>query len=169
MLMSKIYLIREQKVMLDRDLALLYGVQIRRLKEQVRRNKDRFPDDFMFELTKEELQDWRSQFAASNSEVMGLRRPPFAFTEHGVLMLSSVLKSKKAIAINIQIMRIFVRLRTMLLTHKELLVKMNRVEEQIQDHGEDIHTLFEYVDELMKDKETATQQASRKKIGFKKP
>ncbi len=168
-LMSKIYLIRGQKVMLDRDLALLYGVQTRRLKEQVRRNKDRFPGDFMFELTKEELQDWRSQFATSNSEVMGLRRPPFAFTEHGVLMLSSVLKSKKAIAINIQIMRIFVRLRTMLLTHKELLVKMNRVEEQIQDHGEDIHTLFEYVDELMKDKETATQQASRKKIGFKKP
>lgn len=99
---------------------------------------------------------------------MGLRRPPFAFTEHGVLMLSSVLKSKRAITINIQIMRIFVRLRTMLLTHKELLVKMNRIEEQVRDHGDDIHTLFEYVDKLMEDKEIAAQQADRKKIGFKK-
>ncbi len=83
---SKIYLIRELKVMLDRDLAELYGVETKRLKEQVRRNIERFPEDFMFELTKEELNNWRSQFATSNQDIMGLRIPPFAFTEHGILM-----------------------------------------------------------------------------------
>ena len=98
---SKIYLIRGIKVMLDRDLAELYGVDTKRLKEQVRRNIERFPEDFMFELTKEELENWRSQFATSNRDIMGLRIPPFAFTEHGVLMLSSVLKSERAIQVNI--------------------------------------------------------------------
>src|SRR5678816_1597453 len=98
LVMSKIYLIREQKVMLDRDLAELYNVDTRRLKEAVRRNIDRFPEDFMFELTLEELQNWRTQFATSNSERMGLRRPPF--TEQGVAMLCSVLKSETAIRVN---------------------------------------------------------------------
>jgi len=86
------------KVMLDRDLAELYGVETRRLKEQVRRNIERFPEDFMFELTQEELKNWRSQFATSNQDVMGLRVKPFAFSEHGILMLSSVLKSERAIS-----------------------------------------------------------------------
>jgi ORF6N domain len=94
---NKIYYIRNQKVMLDRDLALLYGMETKRLKEQVKRNLSRFPDDFMFELTKEEFENWRSQFATSNSEKMGLRYAPMAFSEHGVLMLSSVLNSDKAI------------------------------------------------------------------------
>ena len=94
-IMTKIYVIRGKKVMPDRDLAELYGVETRRLKEQVRRNIDRFPKDFMFEMTKEELNNWRSQFATSNKEIMGMRRPPFVFTEHGVLMLSSVLNSKR--------------------------------------------------------------------------
>ena len=89
-LMSKIYLIRGHKVMLDRDLAELYEVETKRLKEAVRRNIDRFPEDFMFELSKEEFSNWRTQFATSNSDKMGLRVPPFAFTEHGVLMLASV-------------------------------------------------------------------------------
>jgi len=115
-LMSKIYLIRGKKVMLDRDLAILYEVETKRLKEQVRRNITRFPADFMFELSK--------QFATSNREIMGLRRPPFAFTEHGVLMLSSVLKSPRAISVNIQIMRIFIKMRTMILNNKELLMVM---------------------------------------------
>ncbi len=86
---SKIYFVRGQKVMLDRDLAELYGIETRRLKEQVRRNRDRFPNDFMFEMTKDEMKDWMSQFATSKSELMGMRRQPFVFTEHGVLMLSS--------------------------------------------------------------------------------
>lgn len=94
---NKIYFIRNQKVMLDRDLALLYGIETKRLKEQVKRNISRFPEDFMFELNKSEFENWRSQFATSNTEKMGLRYLPMAFTEHGVLMLSSVLKSDKAI------------------------------------------------------------------------
>ncbi|MBL8010557.1 MAG: ORF6N domain-containing protein, partial [Flavobacteriales bacterium] len=101
----RIHVIRGQKVMLDRDLAELYGVETRRLNEQVRRNIDRFPEDFMFEMTSEELADWKSQFATSNREVMGLRKRPLVFTEHGVLMLSSVLNSKTAVAVNIQIIR----------------------------------------------------------------
>lgn len=93
---SKIYLIRDVKVILNRDLAELYGVETKRLKEQVRRNIERFPKDFMFELTKEELNNWRSQFATSNQDIMGLRISPFVFTDHGILMLSSVLKSERA-------------------------------------------------------------------------
>ena len=112
----KIYVVRGQKVMMDRDLATLYNVDTRRLKEQVRRNIDRFPADFMFEMTDDELAEWRSQFATSNREVMGLRKRPFVFTEHGVLMLSSVLNSKTAIAVNIQIIRVFTRMRELLLT-----------------------------------------------------
>lgn len=98
---SKIYIIRGIKVMLDRDLAELYGIETKQLKEQVKRNLDRFPDDFMFELTKKELTNWRSQFATSNKDIMGLRVPPFAFTEQGVAMLSGVLTSDRAIHVNI--------------------------------------------------------------------
>jgi hypothetical protein len=104
---NKIYFIRNQKVMLDRDLAILYGVETRVLKQAVRRNLNRFPEDFMFELSKVELENWRSQIVISNSEKMGLRYAPMAFTEHGVLMLSSVLNSEKAIQTNIQIIRIY--------------------------------------------------------------
>ena len=113
--MNKIYLIRDKKVMLDRDLAELYGVETKRLKEAVRRNIDRFPEEFMFELTKEEFSNWRSQFATSNADKMGLRVPPFAFTEYGVLMLASVLNSERAIQVNIQIIKIFTKMREMLL------------------------------------------------------
>ena len=104
-IMSKIYLIRGQKVMLDRDLAELYEVETKQLKRAVRRNMDRFPDDFMFELSKLELAEWRNQFGTSNSEIMGLRVSPFAFTEYGVIMLASVLNSEKAIKVNLQIVR----------------------------------------------------------------
>ena len=102
-----IYLIRGKKVILDRDLALLYGVETKRLKEQVKRNIERFPEDFMFELSKSEFTNWRSQFATSNRDKIGLRYSPMAFTEQGVAMLSSVLRSKTAIQVNIQIMRAF--------------------------------------------------------------
>ena len=117
---SLIYLIRGQKVMLDRDLAKLYGVETKQLKRAVKRNSDRFPDDFMFELNKKELSDWRCQFGTSNSTKMGLRYTPMAFTEQGVAMLSSVLNSKRAIQVNIQIMRVFTRFRAMLAGHEEL-------------------------------------------------
>ncbi len=114
---EKIFTIRGYKVMLDFDLAELYGVETRVLKQAVRRNIDRFPNDFMFELTKEELENWRSQIVISNeSNKMGLRYAPFAFSEQGVAMLSSVLKSKKAIQVNISIVSAFVMLESILRT-----------------------------------------------------
>jgi len=166
--MTKIYKIRGQKVMLDRDLAELYGVETRRLKEQVRRNKDRFPEDFMFEMTKEELKNWRSQFAMSNSEVMGMRRPPFVFTEHGVLMLSSVLNSKRAIQVNIQIVRIFSKMRELLFTHKDILIKMEQMEYLQERQGEDIEVIFKYLEKLLKKDKQKESQEKRKRIGYKR-
>src|SRR5258706_14666290 len=117
MVINKIYLIRGKKVMLDRDLDGLYAVETKRLKEAVRRNRDRFPGDFMFEMTPEELENWRSQIATSNFDKMGLRYPPFCFTEQGIAMLSSVLNSETAIRVNIQIIRILTRMRAMIMTH----------------------------------------------------
>ncbi|HOE17898.1 MAG TPA: ORF6N domain-containing protein [Syntrophorhabdaceae bacterium] len=111
---------RGQKVMLDRDLAMLYGVETRVLNQAVRRNIERFPEDFMFQLTKGEMDNWKSQIVISNKEKMGLRRRPYAFTENGVAMLSSVLNSSKAIQVNIQTMRTFTKIREMIASHKEL-------------------------------------------------
>ncbi len=162
-IISKIYLIRGKKVMLDRDLAELYGVETKRLKEQVRRNKDRFPNDFMFEMSKEELEDWRSQFATSNREVMGLRVPPFAFTEHGAVMLASVLNSQQAIQANIQIVRIFTRLREMILDNKEILLKIEQLETQTGRNSEDIKMIFTALRQLLN-----PDQPPRKQIGFKR-
>jgi len=131
----KIYFIRNQKVMLDRDLAVLHSIETKRLKEQVKRNSSRFPEDFMFELTKLELENWRSQFATSNSEKMGLRYAPMVFTEHGILMLSSVLKSDKAIQTNIQIMRIFSKVRQMLLDTTDLKIDILQIQRKLENHG----------------------------------
>src|ERR1700730_12175196 len=122
---KSILLIRGQKVMLDRDLAKLYGVTTGRLNEQVRRNIRRFPPDFMFQLSKDEVDHWKSQIARSNPGTkMGLRTTSYAFSEHGVAMLSSVLRSDRAIQVNIAIMRAFVRLRTILASHKDLARKL---------------------------------------------
>ena len=121
-IMSKIYLIRTHKVMLDNDLAELYEVETRRLNEQVKRNIDRFPKDFMSQLTIEEFENLKSQFATSRWG--GRRKLPYAFTEHGVLMLSSILNSDRAIKVNIQIMRIYTRIRQMLLTHTDILLRL---------------------------------------------
>ena len=126
---GKILLIRGKKVMLDRDLAILYGVETSYLKRQVKRNIERFPEDFMFQLSKEELENWRCQFVTSNStDKMGLRYPPYAFTEQGVAMLSGVLNSPRAIQANIQIMRTFTKFREMILTHKDLQRKIESME-----------------------------------------
>ncbi len=138
-----IYLIRDQKVMLDFQLAELYGVETRALVQAVKRNLDRFPDDFMFQLSKAELENWRSQIVTSNPAAkMGLRRAPYAFTEQGVAMLSSVLRSKRAVLVNIAIMRTFVRLRQMLATHKDIARK-------IDQHDHDIAVLYDYVKKLL--------------------
>lgn len=123
-----IYIIRDQKVMLDSDLAKLYGIETKALKRAVRRNMSRFPTDFMFEMNDGELRNWRSQFGTSNSSKMGLRIKPFVFTELGVAMLSSVLNTEKAVSINISIMRIFVKLRSFLLLEKDLSERINKLE-----------------------------------------
>ena len=162
---NKIYFIRNQKVMLDRDLAILYGIETKRLKEQVKRNISRFPEDFMFELTKEEFVNWRSQIATSNSDKMGLRYLPMAFTEHGVLMLSSVLKSDKAIQTNIQIMRIFSKVRQMLLDTTDLKIDILQIQKKLENHDKNIELVFSYLDELSDKKEN---EQPRTKIGYKK-
>ncbi|MDO9263066.1 MAG: ORF6N domain-containing protein, partial [Desulfosalsimonadaceae bacterium] len=143
---GKICLIRGTRVILDRDLAELYGVETKRLKEQVRRNIARFPEDFMFELTKEELKNWRSQFATSNTVKMGLRYAPMAFTEQGVAMLSSVLNSDRAVEVNIAIMRVFVKLRHMLLENKDLQKSLEAFK-QLTD--ERFQIVFETLDQLI--------------------
>ena len=148
-IMDKIYLIREQKVMLDRDLAALYGVETKRLKEAVKRNLFRFPEDFMFELTKEKFYNWRSQIMTSNSEKMGLRYSPMVFTEHGVLMLSSVLNSKKAISVNIQIMRIFTKLRLMLTDTLSLKLEVEEIKKKLHNQDKNIELVFSYLDDQL--------------------
>ena len=163
---SKIYLIREQKVMVDRDLAELYGVETKYLKRQVKRNADRFPEDFMFELTKEEFTNWRSQFVTSNSsDKMGLRYAPYVFTEQGVAMLSSVLNSPKAIAVNIKIIRVFTKLREMLFNNKDLLLRMEKIERKLSNQNKNIELVFNYLDELIEKKENPKP---RTQIGYKK-
>ncbi len=159
---SKIYEIRGQKVMFDFDLADLYEVETRTLKQAVRRNLDRFPADFMFELSKEEFETLRSQIVTSNRG--GTRYVPFAFTEQGVAMLSSVLSSAKAIEINIQIIRAFVFLRQYALTHNDLTLKLRELESKFNKKFEDVYEALSYL--LDKDTQTKAQQ-ERKKIGFK--
>jgi len=155
---SKIYLIRNVKVMLDRDLAELYDVETKALKQAVRRNIDRFPADFMFEMTNTEFEDWRSQFVTSKRDKMGLRYKPMAFTEQGVAMLSSVLRSKRAIQVNVQIMRAFTQLRKMLSTHKELKRKIESMEKK---YDEQFQIVFEAIKQLLSE-----EDKPKKKIGF---
>lgn len=160
---NKIYYIRNQKVMLDSDLALLYDVETKRLNEQVKRNLSRFPKDFMFQLTENEFENLKSQFATSSWG--GSRKLPFVFTEHGVMMLSSVLKSDKAIQTNIQIMRIFTKVREMLLDTTEIKVDILQIQKKLENHDKNIELVFSYLDELTEKKEDGNE---RVKIGYKK-
>jgi phage regulator Rha-like protein len=166
-IMSKIYLIRGQKVMIDRDLAELYGVETKQLKRAVRRNLDRFPEDFMFELHKEELQNWRSQFGTSNRDKMGLRVPPFAFTDYGVLMLSSVLNSERAILINLLIIRVFARMREMLFMHQDVCQQMEKMQNKLTLHDDQILLFFEYLKQFEEAKQQQLEHAQRRRIGYK--
>jgi hypothetical protein len=159
-IMNRIHMIRGQKVMLDEDLADLYKVPTKRLNEQVKRNIDRFPADFMFQLTEEEFEHLKSQFATSSWG--GRRVPPYAFTEHGVLMLSSVLNSGIAINVNIQIMRIYTKMREMLLTHKDILLKLDQLERQGAQNSEDIQMIFTTLKQFL----IPPEQANRRRIGF---
>lgn len=158
---SKIYLIRDHKVMLDTDLAELYGVETKALKRAVKRNLLRFPGDFMFELSMQELESLRYQIGTSKSGSGGVRYAPMAFTEQGVAMLSSVLNSERAVLVNIHIIRVFTRLRDMLSTHKDILLKLEQLEQKTASHDSAIKEIFEYLKELLSPK------ADVKPIGFK--
>ncbi|CAD0006275.1 ORF6N domain-containing protein [Flavobacterium salmonis] len=163
---NKIYFIRGHKVMLDSDLASLYDVETKRLNEQVKRNLSRFPEDFMFQLTENEYNSSRSQFATlKNGRGSNLKYLPYAFTEHGILMLSSVLKSDKAIQTNIQIMRIFTKVRQMLLDTTEIKVDILQIQKKLENHDKNIELVFSYLDELTEKKEN---EEERVKIGYKK-
>ncbi|MDZ4203434.1 MAG: ORF6N domain-containing protein [Bacteroidales bacterium] len=166
-IMSRIYLIRDKKVMLDSDLSELYEVETKQLKRAVRRNIKRFPSDFMFELTDKEFANLRSQFGTSNWG--GVRYAPMAFTEQGVAMLSSVLNSERAIAVNIQIIRIFTKMRELLSTHKEILLKLEQLEKKDIEQDDKIMLIFEYLKQLEKAKQQESEQKNRSKIGFKPP
>jgi len=162
---SKIFLIRNEKVMLDTDLAELYGVETKRLNEQVKRNIERFPVDFMFQLTFSEFENLKSQIATSSWG--GRRSLPYVFTEHGVLMLSSVLNSDLAIKVNIQIMRVYTKIRNMLSTQRELLLKFENFEIKLADHDNKIMLLLEYIKQFDQMKQKEFDYKNRKKIGFK--
>lgn len=158
-IINKIYLIRGQKVMLDEDLSLLYGVSTKRLNEQVKRNAERFPTDFMFQLIPDEFNNLKSQIATSSWG--GRRKLPFAFTEHGIVMLSGILNSSTAIQVNVQIIRIFIKLREMILTHKDILLRLEQLEKEVNTNKEDIRVIFQYVKELLN-----PASSPRRKIGF---
>lgn len=163
-IVNKIYFIRNKKVMIDRDLAELYGVETRVLNQAVKRNCSRFPEDFMFQLTKPEFENWKSQIVISNSEKMGLRKAPLAFTEQGIDMLSSVLNSDQAIQVNIQIMRIFTKVREMLADTMSLRLEIEEIKKKLGNHDKNIELVFSYLDELISQKENRTE---RRKIGYK--
>lgn len=162
-IISKIYLIRGQKVMIDRDLAELYGVETRVLKQAVRRNIERFPEDFMFEMNKKEFDQWRKENITESEDRQGLRYAPFCFTEQGVTMLSCVLNSSTAIEVNIRVIRIFTKLREMVLTHKDILLKLEQLERKVVQQDDDIKLIFDYLKELLNPK-----TEPMRKIGFKR-
>jgi len=159
--LKKIYQLREQKIMLDRDLAELYGVKAIRLREQVKRNQERFPKNFMFQLTEQEVEDMVSQNAIPSRQILG-GALPYAFTEHGILMLSNVLKSEKAIQMSIRIIEIFVKLREILLLHKDVSLLVEQVENRLIKQDEKIELLFSYLSKFIEKEETP-----RTLIGFK--
>lgn len=165
---SKIYLLRGKRVMLDSDLAALYNVETKQLKRQVRRNINRFPEDFMFQLVSSEYHSLRSQTGALKRGEHA-KYLPYAFTEQGVAMLSSVLNSRTAIQVNIQIIRVFARIRELLLTHKDILIKLEQLEKKllkndkkIDKHDKEIQIVFEALKQLLN---PATQ--ARKRIGYR--
>jgi phage regulator Rha-like protein len=159
-LINKIYLIKGQKVMLDRDLAELFGTVPIRLREQVKRNIDRFPKNFMFQLTEKETAIMVSQNAIPSKQHLG-GSLPLVFTEHGVLMLANVLKNKTAVQVSIRIIEVFVKLREMLLTHKDILLKLEEMEKKIGKQDTKIKLVFDYLNQFIKQ-----QEKPRKMIGF---
>jgi len=176
---SKIYIVRGKKVMLDFDLAKLYGVNTGQFNQQVKRNAERFPSDFMFQLTNEETRNLISQFVISSLRSQnvisnkwgGRRHSPYAFTEHGVAMLSSVLKSERAVQMNIFIIRAFIKMRELLASNKELAYKIELLEKEQNAVGTQLHTVHSVVKQLMKKVEEAgagEKLKTKGKLGFAK-
>ena len=159
-----IYLIRGEKVMLDRDLALLYGVETKTLNRAVKRNLQRFPLDFMFRLTAKENEALRSQFATSKKGRGGRRYLPYAFTEHGAIMAATVLNSKQAIEMSVFVVRAFVRMREMLAKNRQLAAKINELDRRLETHDTAIQDIIEAIKELM-----LPEEPSKRKIGFQLP
>jgi phage regulator Rha-like protein len=163
--MNKIYIIRNQKVMLDKDLAELYGVKSIRLREQVKRNLSKFPSHFMFQLTEIEVEIMVSQNAIPSKSHLG-GTLPYVFTEHGVLMLANVLKSERAIQVSIRIIELFVKLREMLLANAELRYEIEKIKKKLDNQDKNMEIVFRYLDELLEKKENPKP---RTKIGYKLP
>lgn len=164
--MQKIYMIRGKNIMLDQDLAELFNVKTKRLNEQVKRNINRFPDDFLFQLNKEEFPNLKSQFATSSWG--GRRTPPLAFTDYGVLMLSSVLNNDRAIKVNIQIIRVFAKMCEMLLAHKDVVSQLEQMQNKLAEHDNNILLIFEYLKQLEQERQYDIDLQNRKKIGHKR-
>ncbi len=148
-ILDRIYVIRGEKIMLDRDLAELYGIDTKVLKQAVKRNIERFPKDFMFEMTPKEFDKWRKETELSAADNQGLRYAPFCFTEQGVTMLACVLNSKTAIDVNIKIIRVFVKMREYALTHKEILLQLAKLEKEVKGNSRDIENIFMVLKELV--------------------
>lgn len=161
---SRILVFRNQKVILDTDLAELYGVPVKRLNEQVKRNAQRFPPDFLFTLTPAEYQDLKSQNATSSSAHGGRRYLPNAFTEHGAIMAASVLNSRRAVEMSIFVVRAFVQMREALVVNQKVVAKLSELESRLDDHDAEIQDLVEAIRELM-----APPPASNRRIGFEAP
>ena len=169
-IINQIYYIRGQKVMLDRDLAKLYDVPTKVLKQSVKRNITRFPEDFMFEMTIDEFKNWRSQFVTSNADQMGLRYAPFCFSEQGVAMLSSILNSERAVNVNIQIIRIFIRIRQMFIDNTEIRLEIEKIKGELNNHEKNMEVVFQCLDKLslkIDGLKEIPQPQPRKRIGFK--
>jgi hypothetical protein len=161
---SRVLILRHQRVILDVDLAQLYAVPVKRLNEQVRRNQERFPADFMFQLNSKEHEALRSQIATSKKGRGGRRYTPFAFTEHGAIMAATVLNSERAVAMSVFVVRAFVRLREMLATNRRLAGKIDELENRLDTHDSTIQDLIEAIKELM-----TPEDPPLKRIGFQLP
>ena len=161
---SRILILRHQRVILDSDLAELYGVSVKRLNEQVRRNRERFPADFMFQLAAKDGEALRLQFATSKKGRGGRRYPPYAFTEHGAIMAATVLNSKRAVEMSVFVVRAFVRMREMLAKNRQLAAKINELDRRLETHDTAIQDIIDAIKELM-----VPEGPSKRKIGFQLP
>lgn len=162
---NKIILLRGQKVMIDSDIAKLYKVETKRLNEQVKRNRERFPETFMFQLTEEEFDNLKSQNATSSWG--GRRTLPYVFTEHGILMLANILKNEIAIKVSIRIIEVFVKIRKVFSAHQDIILRLNTLEGSLKNHESIIVEIYRYIKQIEEDKRVEIEQNKRQRIGYK--